>query len=75
MRVQPYGNSDGSDKGDYHRKWEAAINSKKKKSKIYGAIIQAEMFIALCVPPKLPEDVMFCYLSAILVKFNLIYAS
>lgn len=33
MRVQPYGNSDGSDKGDYHRKWEAAINSKKKKAK------------------------------------------
>lgn len=31
MCVQPYGNSDGSDKGDYHGKWEAAINNKNAK--------------------------------------------
>lgn len=48
MRVQPYGNSDGSDKGDYHRKWEAAINSKKKKQNIWTHYPSWDVYRPLC---------------------------
>lgn len=54
MRVQPYGNSDGSDKGDYHRKWEAAINSKKKKQNIWTHYPSWDVYRPLC-PTQTPH--------------------
>lgn len=43
------GNSDGSDKGDYHRKWEAAINNKKKKTKYMDPLSKLRCFRLLCL--------------------------
>ena len=47
--------------------------------KINALTFQLSMFFFILsditsVAPQLPTDVMFCYLSTILVKFNLIYA-
>ena len=54
MCVQPYGNSDGSDKGDYHGKWEAAINSKKKKQNIWTHYPSWDVYRPAC-PTQTPH--------------------
>ena len=74
MCVQPYGNSDGSDKGDYHGKWEAAINSKKKKAKYMDPLSKLRCLSSCMSHPNSPWMSCFAIYQPLLCNSVLIYA-